>query len=58
MSTIYLPANYSIIIISAFKCSIAINWKFDFTGQFFFEFKKYQPLGIIFLQDYPSVFKT
>ena len=45
MSTIYSPTNHSVIFIPSFRYSIATNWELDFTGQSFFEFKKYQTLG-------------
>lgn len=44
-SVVYSPSNHSVIMIPSFKYSIAPNWEFDFTGQSFFEFKRYQSLG-------------
>ncbi|WAC02485.1 hypothetical protein N7U66_01880 [Lacinutrix neustonica] len=44
-STIYSPTNQSVIIIPSLGYSIATNWELDFTGQSFFQFEEYKPLG-------------
>ncbi|WP_242083879.1 hypothetical protein [Aestuariivivens sediminis] len=45
MNTIYSPTNHSVIVMPSLGYSMAKNWEFDFTGQSFFEFEDYKPLG-------------